>query len=99
MQQGGAKQGWMAEERSGGFVCLPLLSKLSCVIKKSGKPEVVLHYNCTKGVENMCPDSIIANYTYHEAVRRWQTRMLSLMLSGANLYTDAVTEEVPLADM
>ena len=50
----------------------------------TGKPEVILYYNSTKGGVDVC-DAIIGSLMCPAPVRRWPTRMLFFMISVACL--------------
>ena len=56
----------------------------SLVDSVTGKPEVVLYYNATKGGIDVC-DAIIESTTCQAAVRRWPTRILLYLISVATL--------------
>ncbi|XP_043203140.1 uncharacterized protein LOC122371107 [Amphibalanus amphitrite] len=58
--------------------------RLPLVDQVTGKPEVVLYYNSTKGGIDVC-DAVIEATTCQATVRRWPVRVLLYLLSVAGL--------------
>ena len=51
---------------------------------KTGKPEVILHYNATKGGVDLC-DAMLEAYSTRVPTRRWATSVFLFMVSVAAL--------------